>query len=212
VLLVETSLPIEVAIEALREICDEFEKTSVKLKCRINGLRLLGFVSRRGPTTVFQLFPEEAISEGAYFIDVARDYLEKRGGEAESSLRLLAQRLDASFAAVALYPLSFFAGEFEGTLQERMLEDPCEALPVLLRRDAPSMLAYVLLSLLHARESAEELVKLLDLDYEQLRRFQTQVKCIEERSGCTAATDAQLAEELTKTCNGRIKVITQASN
>jgi len=70
------------------------------------------------------------------------------------------------------------------------------------------MLAYVLLSLLYARESAEELVKLLDLDYEQLRGFQTQVKCIEERSGCAAATDAQLAEELTKTCNGRIKVIT----
>ncbi len=70
------------------------------------------------------------------------------------------------------------------------------------------MLAYVLLSLLYARESAEELVKLLDLDYEQLRRFQTQVKCIEERSGCTSATDVQLVEELTKTCNGRIKVIT----
>lgn len=161
---------------------------------------------------MFQFFPEEAISEGAYFIDVAKDYLEKRGGEAESSLRLLAERLGASFAAVVLYPLSFFAGEFEGTLQERMLEDPCEALPVLLRRDAPSILAYVLLSLLYARESAEELVKLLDLDYEQLRRFQAQIKCIEERFGCTAATDAQLAEELTKTCNGRIKVITKASN
>jgi len=207
-LLVETSLPIEAAIEALREICDEFEKTSVKLKCRIGGLRLLGFVSRWGPSTVLQFFPEEALSEGEYSIDVARDYLEKSGGEAESSLRLLAERLGASFAAVALYPLSFFAGEFEGTLQERMLEDPCEALPVLLKRDAPSVLAYVLLSLLYARESAEGLVKLLDLDYEQLRGFQAQVKCVEERSGCAAATDAQLAEELTKTCNGLIKVIT----
>ncbi len=207
-LLVETSLPIKAAIEALREICDEFEKTSVKLKCRIGGLRLVGFVCRWGPSTVLQFFPEEALSEGEYSIDVARDYLEKSGGEAESLLQLLAERLGASFAAVALYPLSRFAGEFEGTLQERMLEDPCEALSVLLKRDAPSMLAYVLLSLLYARESAEELVKLLDLDYEQLRRLQAQVKCIEERSGCTAATDAQLAEELTKMCNEQIKVIT----
>ena len=127
-------------------------------------------------------------------------------------MRLLAERFNAYFAAVALYPLSFFAGEFKGTLQERMLEDPCEALPVLLKCDAPSLLAYVLLSLLYARESAEGLVKLLDLDYEQLRGFQAQVKCIEERSCCAAATDARLAEELTKTCNGRIKVITQARN
>jgi hypothetical protein len=203
-LLVETSLPIEAAIEALREICDEFEKTSVELKCRIGGLRLLGFVSRWGPSTVLQFFPEETLTEGEYSIDVARGYLEKSGGEAESLLRLLAERLGASFAAVALYPLSFFAGEFEGTLQERMLEDPCEALPVLLKRGAPSMLAYVLLSLLHARE-------ILDLDYEHLRGFQAQIKCIEERSGCAAATDAQLAEELTKSCNEQIKVITQAS-
>jgi hypothetical protein len=39
-LLVETSLPIEASMKALREICDEFEKTSVKLKCRIGGLWL----------------------------------------------------------------------------------------------------------------------------------------------------------------------------
>ncbi len=128
-LVVETSLSIEAAIEALREICDEFEKTSVELKCRIGGLRLLGFVSRWGPSTVLQFFPEEAISEGAYFIDVARDYLEKRGGEAESSLRLLAERLGASFAAVALYPLSSFAGEFEGPYKSGCWRTPARRYP-----------------------------------------------------------------------------------
>jgi len=206
-LVVETLLPTNAAVKALRETCDEFENTPVELKCRISGLRLLGFVSRWGPTTVIQLFPEEAVSEGEYSMNVAKDYLEERRGEVESSLRLLAERLDASFAAVSPYPLSFFAAEFEGTLQERMLEDPCDALPVLLKQGVPSMLAYVLLSLLNAREGGEGLVKLLDLDYEHLRRFQMQVKCIWGQPGCVAATEAQLAEELAKMCNGRIKVI-----
>ena len=156
---------------------------------------------------MLQLFPEEAVSEGEYSMDVAKDYLEERRGEVESSLRLLAERLDASFAAVSPYPLSFFAAEFEGTLQERMLEDPCDALPVLLKQGVPSMLAYVLLGLLNAREGGEGLVKLLDLDYEHLRRLQMQVKCMGGQPGCVAATEAQLAEELAKTCNGRIKVI-----
>jgi len=217
-LVVETPLSIEAAVKALREVCDdvkalreirdEFKNTPVELKCRISGLRLLGFVSRWGPTTVIQLFPEEAVSEGEYSMDVAKDNLGKRRGEVESSLRLLAERLDASFAAVSPYPLSFFAAEFEGTLQERMLEDPCDALPVLLKQGAPSVLAYVLLSLLNAREGGEGLVKLLDLDYEQLRRLQMQVKCMGGQPGCVAATEAQLAEELAKTCNRRIKVIT----
>jgi hypothetical protein len=216
-LVVETPLSIEAAVKALREVCDdvkalreirdEFKSTPVELKCRISGLRLLGFAGRWGPTTMLQLFPEEAVSEGEYSMDVAKDYLEERRGEVESSLRLLAERLDASFAAVSPYPLSFFAAEFEGTLQERMLEDPCDALPVLLKQGVPSMLAYVLLSLLNAREGGEGLVKLLDLDYEHLRRLQMQVKCIGGQPGCVAATEAQLAEELAKTCNGRIKVI-----
>ena len=80
-LVVETLLPTNAAVKALRETCDEFENTPVELKCRISGLRLLGFVSRWGPTTVIQLFPEEAVSEGEYSMDVAKDYRGKtRGG------------------------------------------------------------------------------------------------------------------------------------
>jgi hypothetical protein len=204
-LVVETRLPREAVVKTLGEICDEFKNAS-ELKCWINGLRLLGFVICWGPATVLQLFPEEAVAEGEYSVDVAKDCLEKRRREIEATLRLLAGRLDASFAAASPYPLSFFAADFEQTLQERMLEDPCGALPVLLRRGAPSMLAYVLLSLLNARERAEELVRLLDLDYEHLRRLQTQIECIEGRPGCTAVTDAQLAEELAKTCSGQVEV------
>ncbi|MCC6020264.1 MAG: hypothetical protein LM577_02705 [Thermoproteaceae archaeon] len=89
-----------------------------------------------------------------------------------------------------------------------MLENPCAALSVLLRRGAPSMLAYALLSLLNAREKVEELMRLLDLDYEHLRRFQMQVKCVEGERSCTAVTDTQLAEELVKICDGQIEVIT----
>ena len=81
-------------------------------------------------------------------------YTTENKEKVKSLLRLLGERLSATFAAVTPHPYHIFTLDFINTLFYKFLESPC-VIDMLLIRDQPSLLAHLIAKLIwiHAQKT-----------------------------------------------------------
>jgi len=163
-ILIEARVNVAETKKRIASICNSYEERlssedRAELLCNVEDLTFYVIIVGLLNAVFVQFFLEKADGENmfadiTYMVEKVERYTAENKEKVKSLLRLLGERLSATFAAATPYPYQIFTLDFTNTLFYKLLESPC-VIDMLLIRDQPSLLAHLIAKLIwiHAQKT-----------------------------------------------------------